>query len=182
MGLSRGSSRGHFSVGGNKAYSLDPPHGKSMEAVGGGSLSKSEGGSCPPLYRVGPSPRGIVGKGCMSPLPLFPVYPTLLRNDGVDTASSGYLLLKSKGCKRKSPLQGESVLSLSCGSHIGGDWSELESVIAIIPFPPPNLVSLRLSLDMCTRLPLDFQCSSCLSDRTTDVSHHAFLMPLWFNS
>lgn len=35
----------------------------------GTALVEEGGGSCPPAYRVGPSPRGIVGKGCVSPLP-----------------------------------------------------------------------------------------------------------------
>lgn len=61
----------------------------------------------------------------------------------MDIASSGYLPLKSKG-----PLQGES------GSQ---DGAELESLIPIILFSFSSSCFLRPSLDMCTRLPLNFQ-------------------------
>lgn len=68
--------------GGNKAHSLDPPHGKSMGVVGGDSLSKRREVPALRFTGWGPARLGIVGKDCVSPLPLFPAYPTLQRNEG----------------------------------------------------------------------------------------------------
>lgn len=82
MGLSRGSSRGHFSVGGNEVASLDPPHGKSMEAVGGDRLSRRGGRFLPSGLQGGAQPKGHRGKGLCESTSLFPVYPTRLRSDG----------------------------------------------------------------------------------------------------
>lgn len=65
-------------LSGRKQSLLDPPMGRVWRLWVGTVLVKV--GEVPALHITGWGPVqgawGIVGKGCVSPLPLFPVYPT----------------------------------------------------------------------------------------------------------
>lgn len=73
-GAEQGKLPGLLLSGGNKAYSLDPPHGKSMGVVGVDSLSKRR--EVPALRFTGWGPaQGHRGKGLCestSPIPCLP--------------------------------------------------------------------------------------------------------------